>query len=58
MTTTRQVEIDKMTKEQLTNRVSELHDNFTTISEPEQITLWPEYLYVKYKLQTKAPSKT
>ena len=58
MTTKRQEEIDKMTKEQLVELTEELFVKFQDITEPEQIKLWPEYLYVKYKLQllSKAPS--
>ena len=52
MTTKRQEEIDKMTKEQLVELTEELFQKFQDITEPEQIKLWPTYLYVKYKLQT------
>ena len=51
MTTKRQEEIDKMTKEQLVELTEELFVKFQDITEPEQIKLWPEYLYTKYKLQ-------
>lgn len=52
MTTQRQEELDTMTKEQLSQRVEELFVKFQDITEKEQIVLWPEYLYIKYKLQT------
>jgi len=55
MTTTRQKELDLMTKEQLNERVNELFSLFQDITEKEQIALWPEYLYIKYKLQLLAP---
>ncbi len=53
MTTQRQKEIDELNKEQLTERVNELFEKFQDITEAEQIKLWPEYLYIRYKLQIK-----
>lgn len=52
MTTQRQAEIDKLSKEELTQLSIELGEKMIDVTEVEQVKLWPTYLYVKYKLQT------